>query len=408
MISPASHVPSELSIPLSNALSSDEARRLLVRAQGLLGAPDRKSGVGGLIRSLGAVQLDTISVLARSHELVAYARLGAIGRPRVEAAYWGSDDTFEYWAHAACVLPLETWPLFAFRRRYYRDRQRLWAHHLASAADLVLKRVRADGPLTGTELGGSKKTTGWWGWSDIKRAAEFLVADGSLICARRIGWRRVYDLPERVIPVQLLHDDLVDDHCKAELIRRAGRSLGIGTAADLADYYRLAVRDVVRLLPNSGLTPVKVDGWTPTGWADPDALEALSSRPARGRHRTTLLSPFDSLVWDRKRTARVFGLDHRLEAYLPSDQRRHGYYTMPVLAGGQLVATVDPKRDGRTLIARNVVVGPRFATRGRAGATVAAIAGGIREAASWVGADAVVLERVEPAALVDPIRAAVS
>ena len=386
------------------SIHADDARRLTLRAQGLLGAPNRQAGVRGLVATLGAVQLDTISVLARSHELVAYARLGAVGRARVEAAYWGEAGTFEYWAHAACVLPPSTWPLFAFRRRHYAERQRLWSEHLTSAADLVLKRIRADGPMTATELGGAKKAAGWWGWSDIKRGAEFLVASGLLICARRVGWRRVYDLPERVVPAALLHDDLDDDQCTAELIRRAGRSLGIATAAELTDYYRLAVRDVTRLLPSSGLVPLDVDGWTATGWADPGALESF---PARGRHRTTLLSPFDSLVWDRKRTSRVFGLDHRLEAYLPKDKRRHGYYTMPVLAGGHLVATVDPKRAGRTLVARNVVVGPRFSGRSRAGVAALAVADALWEAASWVGADHVVVERVEPNGMAGPVRSAI-
>jgi uncharacterized protein len=393
--------PAPSSSPLIE-LSADDARRLMLRAQRLLGAPDRRSGVAGVVRSLGAVQLDTISVLARSHELVAYARLGAVDRARIEAAYWGGGAAFEYWAHAASVLPISEWPLFAFRRRRFRARERLWSEHMSTAADLVRKRIEADGPMTATELGGAKKSAGWWGWSDVKRAAEYLLAAGELVCARRVGWRRVYDLPERVVPPALLHDDLDDDHCKRELLRRSASALGVATASDLADYFRLPLGDTARLLPDIGLVPVRVHGWRAPAWADPDALQSAP----RGRHRTTLLSPFDSLVWDRKRTARVFGLDHRLEAYVPKDLRKHGYFTMPLLAGGRLIARVDPARVNGTLVARHVVVEERHATPPRLETTAAAIGGALQEAASWVGCSAIAIERVAPAGAAAAVRAA--
>jgi uncharacterized protein YcaQ len=374
-------------------LSADDARRLALRAQLLVGSPDRRAGVPGVLRRLGAVQLDTISVLARSHELVAYARLGAVGRSKVERAYWGRGDTFEYWAHAASVLPLEQWPLFAFRRRHFRQRHRVWEEHHAPTAEKVLARVRAEGPLTASDLGGAKESAQWWGWSDVKRAAEYLLAAGELICATRTGWRRVYDLPERVVPTDLLHDDLDDDACVARLVRTAAAALGVATAADLADYFRLQTRDVVRLVPETGLAPVAVAGWKSPAWADPALIESATPR---GRHRVTLLSPFDSLVWDRKRTARLFGFDHRLEAYVPKDKREHGYFTMPVLAGGRLVARVDPARDNGVLVARQVTIEPQFATPRRVDATAASIAAALKEAAQWVGCDAIAIKRVKP------------
>ncbi|MFD0069631.1 DNA glycosylase AlkZ-like family protein, partial [Streptomyces sp. NPDC127574] len=160
-------------------LSADEARRIVLRAQGFLGAPDRRAGVRGVLRHLGAVQLDTISVLARSHELVPYARLGAVGRKTVEQAYWSSSGSadappaphaFEYWSHAACILPVEEWPHFAFRRRAYRARPQ-WNHDLPDGTyDQVVKQLRAEGPLTATDLGGAKKTSEWWDWSGTKVA----------------------------------------------------------------------------------------------------------------------------------------------------------------------------------------------------------------------------------------------
>ncbi|MFD8592517.1 winged helix-turn-helix domain-containing protein [Streptomyces sp. NPDC059637] len=382
------------------SLSADEARRIALRAQGLLGAPDRRAGVAGVLRSLGAVQLDTISVLARSHELVPYARLGAVGREAVESAYWSGGRSFEYWSHAACVLPVEEWPYFAFRRRARRARGHRW-HMLKdkqrSCAE-VLARLRSDGPLTSTDLGGAKNGGPWWDWSETKIAVEWLLDTGEVVCAQRRGWKRVYDLAERAVPGELLHDDLDDAECLRRLVGQAGRAMGVATRADLADYHRLTGAQVDSVVADSGLVPVTVEGWTGkdrTAWADPGALAA----PLRGRHRTTLLSPFDSLVWDRPRTLRLFGFHHRLEAYVPRHKRVHGYFAMPVLAGGRLVGRVDPAREGRTLVARQVSV---------AGAgAVEPVARALREAAEWVGCDAVRPERVEPAGLAAPLAAAV-
>ena len=142
------------------ALSRDEARRAALRAQGLLGSDGRRGGPAAMLRRLGAVQLDTISVLARSHELVAYARLGAVGRSKVEKAYW-SGGAFEYWSHAACVLPIEEWPMFGFRRRYFRDRGWRWHEVPQDACPKVLDALRANGPMTVTELGGARRGGEW-------------------------------------------------------------------------------------------------------------------------------------------------------------------------------------------------------------------------------------------------------
>jgi uncharacterized protein YcaQ len=374
------------------SLRADEARRLALRAQGLLGAPDRRAGVHGLLRKLGAVQLDTISVLARSHELVAYARLGPVGRTAVEAAYWGqAPSAFEYWSHAACVLPLEDWPWFAFRRRWWRQRHDERATDAARRA--VLTRL-ADGPVTATDLGGAKKGGPWWDWSDVKRAAETLFREGTVVCVERRGWRRVYDLAERAVPTHLLAAEPDDHECRVALVQDAARHLAVATREDLADFHRLKTAEVDAALPDAGLAPVEVQGWPAPAWADPAALDDLP----RGRHRTTLLSPFDSLVWDRARTARVFAFVHRLEAYVPAPKRVHGYFTMPLLAGGRLVGRVDPARRGRTLVARQLsMAGPK---------AVAPMADALREAATWVGCDAVGLERVEPPGLAEPLRAA--
>ncbi|MCE7082382.1 winged helix-turn-helix domain-containing protein [Streptomyces sp. ST2-7A] len=375
-------------------LSADDARRLALRAQGLLGAPDHRAGVHGMLRDLGAVQLDTISVLARSHELVPYARLGAVGRPTVEAAYWTPGHSFEYWSHAACILPIEDWPLFAFRRRARRGRGYRW-HQLedsASALATVRERLAAEGPLTATELGGAKRGGPWWDWSQTKIAVEWLLDVGEVVCRERRGWKRVYELAERAVPGELFHDDLDDDACVRELVGRAGRALGVATVADLADQHRLGIASVTGALPDTDLVPVAVEGWREPAWADPVALRETP----RGRHRTTLLSPFDSLIWDRRRTERIFGMAHRLEAYTPKEKRVHGYFAMPVLAGGRLVARVDPARErGGVLVARRVGFEGTPAVARR---SAPAVATALREAASWVGAERIRVERVVPAA----------
>ncbi|MFC5200706.1 MULTISPECIES: winged helix-turn-helix domain-containing protein [Streptomyces] len=377
-------------------LSADEARRVVLRAQGFLGAPDRRSGVRGVLRHLGAVQLDTISVLARSHELVPYARLGAVGRRTVDEAYWtpgagGAPHAFEYWSHAACILPIEEWPHFAFRRRAYRARPH-WNHALPDGTyDQVIKQLRTEGPLTATDLGGAKKTSEWWDWSGTKVAVERALMYGEVVCTERRGWKRVYDLAERAVPATLLHDELDDAECLRRLVRLAGQSLGVGTRADIADYHRLRGEQVDAVIADSGLVPVAVEGWGKPAWADPAALETAP----RGRHRTTLLSPFDSLVWERARTERIFGFTHRLEAYTPKAKRIHGYFAMPVLAGGRLVGRVDPAREGNTLVAKQVTLDGAKA--------VPAVAQALVEAASWVDCTSVRVERVDAPELRDPL-----
>ena len=405
-------------------LSQDEARTITLSAQGLIGAEARRGGVPGMLRRLGAVQLDTISVLARSHELVAYARLGVISRRKIEQAYWHPDRpaAFEYWSHAACVLPLEEWPYYAFRRRSFARRGLRWHQSHPEVCERVLARIRAEGPLTATELGGAKNGSAWWDWSDTKIAVEWLLDTGDVICVRRTGWRRVYDLPERVIPAELAGVELTDAECAARLAGVAARALGVVTQADLSDYQRIRYSGAelrregadgppltaASAAEAAGLLAVQISagraGPAVRAWADPAALQAgnqLGDVPARqGRHRTTLLSPFDSLVWDRKRTLRVFGFEHSLEAYVPQAKRVHGYFTMPLLARGRLVGRVDPARSGSTLIARKLTMDKPAAAEPMARA--------LTDAASWVGCDNVKLQQVEPPQLEPRLRSALA
>jgi uncharacterized protein len=400
-------------------LTIDDVRLITLQAQGMVGAQARSGGVPAMLRRIGAVQLDTISVLARSHELVAYARLGAVGRPRIEGAYWHPRraDAFEYWAHAACILPIEEWPYYGFRRRAFLARGRRWHESHPGVAAEVLAKLRAEGPLTTTELGGAKNGGPWWDWSESKIAVEWLLDTGEAICVRRIGWRRVYDLPERVLPPELLRAEPTDAECLIHLAGVSARALGVVTKADLTDYHRISNfgsgRNSAGLSTDdaalaAGLIPVEIEASGKSAaaraWADPsvvDSLAASGGKPQRlGRHRTTLLSPFDSLVWDRKRTLRLFGFEHSLEAYVPKEKRVHGYFTMPLFAGGPLGGRVNPAREGKTLVARQLTLDAPKAAEPMARALI--------EAATWVDCDNVQLGRVLPANLEPRLRAALT
>ena len=430
-------------------LSATDARGVVLSAQGLVAGvlplrpaqasraslARRTAAVDAALRLLGAVQLDTVSVLARSHELVQYARLGAVGRDAVDTAYWGGGKglerpdeatTFEYWSHAASILPVEEWPLFAFRRRAYKRRGFHWHKEPTKAIAQVRRQLAAEGPLTTTQLGGAKKTSDWWDWSDTKVAVEWLLFLGEVVCVRRVGWRRVYDLAERAIP-QVHREPTTgerwsdadgvhgpdDDACLRGLLERSVRVMGVGTFGDVVDVHRLGPsRTLPRprleslladLVADGRVVPATVEGWTAPAYADPAALAA----PPPARSRTTLLSPFDSLVWHRARTSRLFDFDYTMELYVPQDQRVHGYYTMPVLHAGRLVARVDPKRDRDVLRARQVT----FETGARGGIPASAVSGtatALREAASWVGAATVAVDRVVPESAATALRSALS
>jgi uncharacterized protein len=384
---PLANLPRTM-VQKTDLLSIDEARRVALLAQDLRGAR-RGGGVRAMLRQLGAVQLDTISVLARSHELVPYARLGAIGRDRVDRAYWGpGSSTFEYWSHEACVVPLEDWPAYAFRRRLFQAKGRRW-HVLEDREKTcaeVVGRLRTEGPLTANELGGAKKGGSWWDWSETKIAAEWLLDVGELVCRQRRGFQRVYDLAERAIPVELRSQDWNDEECSRHLVRAAGHSLGVATEADLSAYHGVPRAMVHRALGETELVPVSVEGWKQPAFADPAALARLSTR-ARGR--SVMLSPFDPLLWYRERVERLFGLRHRLEAYTPKEKRVNGYFAMPVLGGTRLVGLVDPGRRGDVLVAKQV--------RLLHSTGASHVAAALQQAASWVGCSEIALERVEPA-----------
>jgi uncharacterized protein YcaQ len=393
-------------------VAPDDARRVALHCAGLLSSeptPARARSasarmqagiVRGMLDELGAVQLDTISVLARSHELIAYARYGAVRRSAIEEAYWAGDTAFEYWSHAACILPMSSWPDFAFRRRHYRRKGERWHGVPKHDLDALRATIRDRGPVTTSDVGGAKRGSEWWDWSDSKIALEWLLDIGEVVVTRREGWRRTYDLAERAIPADLLHDDLDDDACVARLVAAGARVMGVGTAGDIADVHRLPKAAVARHAEEAGLVRVQVRDW-PVAWATREALDWLAA-PGRDRHRTTLLSPFDPLVWFRERAERIFGMRHRIEAYTPAHKRVHGYFAMPVLHQGRLVARVDPKRERGALHARRITM------ESSSKVAVEGVARALHEAAGWVGAERIIIDHAVPAADRRPLERAVA
>jgi uncharacterized protein YcaQ len=376
----------------TQSISAAQARAIAVRAQGLARGADAPRTPDAVLQRTSAVQLDTISVLARSHELVAYARLGAVERKKIEAAYWAEPArAFEYYAHANCIMPLELWPYFSFRRGQLG--RGVWPQLTGTPVFEEVRARLAEGPVTASDVGGARKTAGWWNWSAAKQALEVMYARGDVIVTQRRNWKRVYDLPERVLPVALRsHRELTPEECYRHLVRTAITALGIGTRGDIGRYFQLLALHLGRTIDRHALLnsaieeneleQVGVQGWKEPAYVDGDALRVTT---ARTRSRTTLLSPFDSLIWERERTTRLFGYDFVLEAYKPKHTRVHGYFTMPLLSRNRIVGHVDPAREGRTLVARNVALHEDGAMEDMAAA--------LREAASWVGCDGVKIDR---------------
>ena len=373
-------------------VSQKQAKRAILGAQGLLARPAPKTSLRAVVDQLGAVQLDTISVLARSHELVAHARHDGLSRESIEQVYWNGDSHFEYWSHAACILPIDRWPMFSFRRRASASRD-MWDGVTCKSVNQIKKRLASEGGLTTTDLGGGRKSSDWWDWSETKSTVEWMLVTGEVTCTKRVGWRRVYSLSEDSIPKKFFYD-LPDDEAIYQLLLDATRSLGVGTMKDILDVHRLKKSPALtkawqRFNESSEIISFQVPSWTDTYYAFKTTIEKqTSSKP----NNPVLLSPFDSLVWHRPRLEEVFGMEYRIEAYTPKDQRYYGYFAMPVLVGDEIVARVDPKRNGKTLTINRVV----FESAKPTEAHIDGVAKAILRAAKWVACDQVEIVEVIP------------
>ncbi|HEX9888744.1 MAG TPA: crosslink repair DNA glycosylase YcaQ family protein [Nitriliruptorales bacterium] len=368
----------------------ERARRIALAAQGLhRPRPEGRVDVRHLRRTLdlnSVVQLDSVNVAARAHLMPFFSRLGPHERDRLDDWLWRSGENFEYWGHEASVMPLRVHPLMRHRMtstHRWKGVERVAREH-PGYIDRVLDEVRAKGPVTVGDLDDPGDRGGsWWGWNIGRIALEWLYVSGVLaIHQRDASFTLHYDLAERVLPAEVRDLDPVPrDRAVGELLLLGARAHGIGTVKDLADQFRLPIREAraaaARLAADGALEEVEVRGWRGPVYLHPDATIPRRVEAA------TLLSPFDPVVWFRERAERLFGFHYRIEIYVPKAQRRHGYYVLPFLLGEDLVARVDlvaNRAAGRLLVpgsfAEDGVDVPRVA---------GALAAELRTFADWLG-----------------------
>ncbi len=387
-------------------LSAAAARRIALAAQGFAAErPDGPVNAGHVKRTidrLGLLQIDSVNVLARAHYLPLFSRLGHYASNHLDRLAWGRKSQrglFEFWAHEASLLPLDSQPLLRWRMQRAAEnagdgkgKLHQFRREKGAYIDEVLREIADRGPIAASELSNGGAGRGaWWGWSDGKLAVEWLFFAGLVTTATRRGtFERVYDLTERVLPerVHALPTPPAEE-AQRELLRLSARALGVATEFDLRDYYRLGVADtkarLAELVEAGDLVPVDVEGWNYPAYLDPAARQ-----PRRVEARA-LLAPFDPLIWERDRTDRIFDFFYRIEIYTPQAKRKHGYYVLPFLLGDRLVGRVDLKADRAT----STLVVP--ALHLEPGQDARAVAGPLREElrlmADWLGLESVSLPR---------------
>ena len=349
---------------MKDRIGAAAARRIALAAQGLgerrgtHPALERRHLKRFLSRN-GLLQIDSVNVLVRAHYMPLFSRFGPYPLGLIDDNARGKKRAmFEYWAHEASLLPVELHPLMRWREERAERGERVYgglakfAAERAGFVEQVFGEIAARGALAASDFDGGKGQGSWWGWSEAKHALEWLFWTGRITTAeRRASFERVYDLPERVLPGAVLSlPTPTAEEAQRELLRISARALGVATAADLRDYFRLPAEDmkprIAELVEAGDLLPVRVEGWSQQAWLDPAA-----KRPRRIEARA-LLSPFDPLVWERSRAERLFGFHYRIEIYTPAERRVHGYYVLPFLLGEAIVARVDLKADRQAGVLR--------------------------------------------------------
>lgn len=373
-----------------------------LRAQAVGARPGRpgRAALRALLLRQGNVQLDSVNAVARTHELVPFSRLGRYDPEDLRRVVYRERTMFEYWGHAMSWVPMAEYRYFLPRMEQRRSKPRGWwtgvREQFGPLYAQVLERIRAEGPLGSIDFEDPRDDRGsWWDLKPAKLVLEDLFDQGVLMASdRRSGFQRVYDLAERVIPA---HVDLrrpSDDEAACHLLLRAADALGVGTATDLADYFRLDPRardrGLARVLAAGELVAVAVEGWRDPAFARPGLLNGSIRRPT---HPPMLLSPFDPLIWERSRALRLFDFEYRIEIYTPAPKRRYGYYVMPLLVDGALVGRLDVRNDRATRTLALPAVHLETLPTDR---LISAIATAARDLAEFLGATQVEVGRTEP------------
>jgi len=378
-------------------LTIAQARRVALAAQGFADArPTGKVDIRHLRRvvdRVGVIQLDSVNVVARAHYLTFFARLGAYPMHLADRIGWGTGEMVEYWAHEAALIPVEHWPLFRHRmqRNFHWPSMDRWMVDNPRAIAEVLKEVTERGPLRPGDLAShSSGSRGpWWDWSDAKLALEALFFTGRLTVAERVNFIRHYDLPERVLPAEIVAAEVDEDTARRQLLKQAVRHHGVGTVADFRDYYRMGFESsagyLAAIAKEGDVEEVEVVGWKGPVYMDPAA------RMPRSINGLAVLCPFDPLIWFRPRTERLFDFHYRIEIYTPPAKRIFGYYVFPILLDDELVGRVDLKADRQAGALR---VRGSYVEEGQDPTRVAApLATEMRTMSAWLGLEEVVVER---------------
>lgn len=381
---------------MKQTLSRASARRIALAAQGF-GSLNRDGGstqrhLASVLKHTGLLQIDSVSAVVRAHYMPVFSRIGSYPMNLVEeAASRRPRRLFEYWAHEASFLPVETWPLLQWRMANARAHRGIYkglarfAQEKSGFVAGILDRVARDGPIAASAIEGHKGQGGWWGWSEAKHAFEWLFWAGLITTSSRRGFERLYDLPERVIP-RGIYDlpAMAPDDAVRDLLRISARALGVATAADLRDYFRLKPDEadgrILELVETGELLSVRIEGWSQK------AFLWNGARMPRKVDARALLCPFDPVVWERGRAERLFDFRYRIEIYTPADKRVHGYYVLPFLFGETIAARVDLKAERSSGTLR---VHAAYAEPHAPPGTVEALAGELSLMQQWLGLDRV-------------------
>ncbi|WP_288434657.1 crosslink repair DNA glycosylase YcaQ family protein [uncultured Pseudomonas sp.] len=378
-----------------DSLSLREARRLALRAQGFGNQPRGGAGPAALYRQaarLNVLQIDSVNALVRSHYLPLFSRLGHYAFTDFDALAWGQGrrrQLYECWAHEASLVPAEVWAELRWRRDQarqgigiYRQLARFAVEQPQVVAQ-TLEAVVQRGALGAGSLAKRVEQAGpWWDWSPGKLALEWLFAAGEVTVAGRRGFERLYDLPERVLPAEILAAPAAaPEAARRALLLRSARALGVASEVQLRDYFRLspaeARQGLAELLEEGSLQPLQVQGWSKPAYV------AETPNPGRPVRAAALLSPFDSLVWERERTEPLFGFRYRLEIYTPASKRVYGYYVLPFLYRERLAARVDLRAERAQ--SRLAVHAVHLEAAGLDDEGLDALAGQLRALADWLG-----------------------
>ena len=412
-------MPTAPTLPASAVTALFLERQQLARPRGRRLS---RAALQRLAEATGGIQLDSINVVERAHLLTLWSRFGTYDRARLERLVYRERVVFEYWAHAACLVATTDLPAWRRAMLDYSTEHRGWSGWLQTNRPLV-RRVEAEiaarGPLATSDFADPRATrgaSGWWNWKPAAHALDYLWMTGRILVHSRTGFQKRYDLAERVLPASAGVVPLTAAEFRRWHLRKALHALGAATETDLRLYLTFPRRGaaerrrvLARALATGEVVELRVADdrgrWYALA-ADVPALQRAAGRRVASRG-ATFLSPFDSLLWHRERTLRLFGFDYRLEVYTPSAQRRFGYYSLPILVDGRLVGRVDAKahRGERRLALRHVAFEAKPFDVDRA---VAGTAEAARSLATFVGADAVTVERVTPPALRAPLRRALA